>query len=158
MPRGGRRSGAGRPKRNIHPRSRALIIMSEAVREEMRTRAMKAARAGKGKLALEVLRETMMWGRAVANLMMGQCEQSLQEGAIPAALDWLHEARKMWWFAHKCAKAILPYESARLAPIASAPPQKSAQTSGGSTPLVREGVRNDINGLAQARSQNTRRI
>ena len=90
--------------------------MREVLQEQVKIRAEKAASAGKGKMALEVLREDMMW-RAVANLLMGQCEQALQEGAIPAAVDWLNEASKMWWFAHKCAKAILPYANARLAPI-----------------------------------------
>ena len=127
MARGGKRPRAGRPRgptRTQHPPSRELTLVREVLQEQVKIRAAKAASAGKGKLALEVLRENMMWGQAVANLMMGQCEQALQEGAIPAALDWLNEASKMWWFAHKCAKAILPYETSKLAAIAPASPHE----------------------------------
>ncbi len=141
MPRGGKRPGAGRPRgptRTQHPPSRELTLVREVLQEQVKIRAAKAASAGKGKPALEVLRESMMWGRAVADLMMERSERALQEGAIPAAVDWLNEASKMWWFAHKCAKAILPYESARLAAIAPAPPQEPSDARDGATDWARQ--------------------
>jgi hypothetical protein len=128
--RGGKRPGAGRPRgptRTKHPPSRELTLVREVLQEQVKIRAAKAASAGKGKLALEVMRENMMWAEGVGHLIIERSEQALQEGAIPAAVDWLNEASKMWWFAHKCAKAILPYESERLAPITSAPPHKCAR-------------------------------
>jgi hypothetical protein len=130
MARGGKRRGAGRPRgptRTQHPPSRELTLVRELLQEQVKIRAAKAASAGKGKLALEVLRENMMWAQGVGRLMTERSERALQEGAIPAALDWLNEASKMWWFAHKCAKEILPYESSRLAAIGSAPPRMSAR-------------------------------
>ena len=126
MPRGGKRLGAGRPRgptRTKHPPSRELTLVREVLQKEMKKRASRTTR----KRALEVMRQNMMWARGVAHLMMESSERALQEGAIPAAVDWLSEAGKMWWFAHKCAKAILPYESSKLAAIASAPPRKSAR-------------------------------
>jgi hypothetical protein len=133
MSHGGKRPGAGRPRgptRTKHPPSRELTLMRKLLHEEMKIRAAKTASAGKGRQALEVLQENMMWAQGVGRLMFERAERALQEGAIPAALDWLNEASKMWWFAHKCAKAILPYESARLAPITSAPPHKCARRLG----------------------------
>jgi hypothetical protein len=69
MSRGGKRPGAGRPRgptRTKHPPSRELALMRELLREEMRIRAAKTASAGKGRQALEVLRENMMWAKKSA--------------------------------------------------------------------------------------------
>lgn len=107
--------------------------MRDVLQEQMKIRAARVTSAGKGKAALEVMRDNMTWAVAVADLMTVRWKRAAEEHETAAAADWLNEAVKWREYALKCAKAIAPYEAAKLAAVAPARQQplgERAQTIG----------------------------
>jgi hypothetical protein len=128
MPRGGKREGAGRPngttgiKKKPASKSKEVVVLREAVAEELRDR-MQAV-AAQPLRAKEVIQKNMAFFDGAAEAFLKKAEEAHKQGPEnqAVALDFFAEHARYRLMAQKCAVDLIPYEEPRLSSTVPADP------------------------------------